>query len=90
MFTLKNFDPGVVKLIVTLATPHAAPVIQSDQYLINFYKNVEKVWLDRLIEESKVTLISIGGGERDFLVRSDLTRDQFADVNVLVPKQLNT
>lgn len=81
---MKNFDPGAVKLIITLATPHAAPVIQPDQYLSDFYRNVEKVWSDRRVDGSPVTLVSIGGGERDFLVRSDLTRDQFADVNVLV------
>ncbi|KAK7938395.1 hypothetical protein WMY93_001721 [Mugilogobius chulae] len=57
---------------VVLASPHVAPVLGLDPYLINFYRTVRQKWLksDHL---RNVTVLSVGGGYRDFQVRSGLT-----------------
>lgn len=93
MFMSSYFDPVTVKLIITLATPHQ-PVILIDKDLKNFYWSVDTFWQ---IEKSKthsrlenLTMISIGGGSRDILVRPGLTYNKLADLNVLVRNIHNT
>lgn len=59
-----------------------------DKDLYDFYKIVDLFW-HKLRENNSsrlqnVTLISIGGGARDLLVKPGLTYDEHADLNVLV------
>ncbi|CAL1582641.1 unnamed protein product [Knipowitschia caucasica] len=72
LFTLPKFNPNLVTLIITQASPHVAPVLGLDPYLLSFYRAVRQKWLksERL---SNVTVLSVGGGFRDFQVRSGLT-----------------
>lgn len=87
LFLNPYFDPETVKLIITLATPHQ-PVILIDKYLRDFYNSVDIFWqTEKANSNSKLknlTLISIGGGYRDKLVRPGLTYNKLADLNVLV------
>lgn len=82
-----DFDPPSVKLIITLATPHR-PVILIDRDLKNFYHSVDMFWQTEKSKKNNrlenLTMISIGGGTKDILVRSGLTYNEQADLNVLV------
>ncbi|XP_072296280.1 GPI inositol-deacylase isoform X2 [Eucyclogobius newberryi] len=80
LFTLPKFNPNLVTLIITQASPHVAPVLGLDPYLLNFYRAVRHKWLksERL---RNVTVLSVGGGFRDFQVRSGLTSLPCADHN---------
>ncbi|CAM2698748.1 unnamed protein product [Rotaria socialis] len=69
-----RFDPNTVRLIITQATPHQAAVIHADSYIMNFYSRVNQYWKDEWNNSLKhLTLLSLAGGDRDHLVRSDLT-----------------
>ncbi|UJR36520.1 hypothetical protein I4U23_029241 [Adineta vaga] len=75
VFTLPSnlFDPNTVRLIITQATPHQAPVIHSDSYVMNFYSRVNQYWKDEWNNSLQhIILVSLAGGDRDHLVRSDL------------------
>ncbi|XP_032879615.1 GPI inositol-deacylase isoform X1 [Amblyraja radiata] len=73
LFTLPNFKSTLISLIITQATPHVAPVLILDSYLIDFYTTVNNHWI--LNEETlrNITILSMGGGFRDYQVRSGLT-----------------
>ncbi|XP_037095386.1 GPI inositol-deacylase [Syngnathus acus] len=73
LFTLPNFDTALVHLIITQATPHLAPVLVLDHYLRDFYSALRKKWAEQADGLENVTVVSIGGGHRDFQVRSGLT-----------------
>lgn len=77
-----------MQLIITLAAPLKNPVFIPDSYIATFYKQVDKVWKNSF-KVNGTTLISIGGGYRDFLVRSDLIFDNYGHINVLVNKILS-
>lgn len=76
-----------MKLIITLATPHK-PVLLMDRDLYDFYDVVDEYWeklrTRKFSRLENVTLVSIGGGARDMLVRPGLSFDKYADLNVLV------
>ncbi|CAF0933696.1 unnamed protein product [Rotaria sordida] len=68
-----RFNPNTVRLIITQATPHQAPVIHSDSYVIDFYSRVNEYWKNEWNNSLKhLVLLSLAGGDRDHLVRSDL------------------
>ncbi|CAF4044047.1 unnamed protein product [Rotaria sp. Silwood2] len=68
-----RFNPNTVRLIITQATPHQAPVIHSDSYVIKFYSRVNEYWKNEWNNSLKhLVLVSLAGGDRDHLVRSDL------------------
>ncbi|CAF0811000.1 unnamed protein product [Rotaria sp. Silwood1] len=70
---LSRFNPNTVRLIITQATPHQAPVIHSDSYVVNFYSRVNEYWKNEWNNSLKhLVLVSLAGGDRDHLVRSDL------------------
>ncbi|XP_069081948.1 GPI inositol-deacylase isoform X2 [Pleurodeles waltl] len=73
LLTLKNFNPELITLIVTQATPHVAPVLPTDQYLIDFYDTVNNYWIMKAQDLRNITILSVAGGFRDFQVRSGLT-----------------
>ncbi|KAM3861858.1 GPI inositol-deacylase [Diretmus argenteus] len=73
LFTLPRFSPHLVSLIITQASPHLAPVLALDTYLLDFYAAVRQRWVNQADDLRNVTVISVGGGFRDYQVRSGLT-----------------
>ncbi|XP_053733811.1 GPI inositol-deacylase [Synchiropus splendidus] len=73
LFTLPRFNPNLVSLIITQASPHLAPVLVLDSYLLDFYSAVRQKWVNQASKLQNVTVLSIGGGYRDYQVRSGLT-----------------
>ncbi|KAG1705468.1 GPI inositol-deacylase [Nymphon striatum] len=79
VFTHPDFDHNSVHLMINLATPNLAPgIISIDKYLHKFYHKVNYHWIHNISADGggidHVSVISIGGGDRDILVRSYLTR----------------
>uniref|UniRef100_A0A3B5MLY2 GPI inositol-deacylase n=1 Tax=Xiphophorus couchianus TaxID=32473 RepID=A0A3B5MLY2_9TELE len=73
LFTLPRFNPHLVSLIITQASPHMAPVLALDPYLLDFYTAVRQKWVNQAAKLRNITLLSVGGGYRDYQVRSGLT-----------------
>ncbi|XP_076854507.1 GPI inositol-deacylase [Brachyhypopomus gauderio] len=73
LFTLPSFNPGLVSLILTQASPHLAPVLSLDPYILEFYSSVRRRWRSEAEDLRNVTVLSVGGGYRDYQVRSGLT-----------------
>ncbi|MEQ2278628.1 hypothetical protein AMECASPLE_000868 [Ameca splendens] len=73
LFTLPRFNPHLVSLIITQASPHMAPVLALDPYLLDFYDAVRQKWVYQANKLRNVTVLSVGGGYRDYQVRSGLT-----------------
>ncbi|KAG7467475.1 hypothetical protein MATL_G00154330 [Megalops atlanticus] len=73
LFTLPRFNPQLVSLIVTQASPHLAPVLPLDAQLLEFYSTVRGRWCSGAEDLRNVTVLSVGGGHRDYQVRSGLT-----------------
>ncbi|KAF7667291.1 hypothetical protein LDENG_00068710 [Lucifuga dentata] len=72
LFTLPRFKTSLVSLIITQASPHLAPVLALDTYLLDFYSAVRQRWVNRADDLRNVTVLSVGGGYRDYQVRSGL------------------
>uniref|UniRef100_A0A3P9HDF6 GPI inositol-deacylase n=1 Tax=Oryzias latipes TaxID=8090 RepID=A0A3P9HDF6_ORYLA len=73
LFTLPRFNARLVSLILTQASPHQAPVLALDPYLLDFYSTVRHRWVNQANKLTNVTVLSVGGGYRDYQVRSGLT-----------------
>ncbi|XP_069125572.1 GPI inositol-deacylase-like [Argopecten irradians] len=74
LFTLPDFDPSLVSVIITQATPHQAPIVPFDLKLSTFMKTVNDYWREHGNSTlSHVTIVSTGGGHRDVLVRNSFT-----------------
>ncbi|XP_056019251.1 GPI inositol-deacylase-like [Ostrea edulis] len=74
LFTLPDFDQRLVNTIITQATPHQIPVVTVDSYMGSFYRNVNHYWREYgTTNLSHVTVVSTGGGHRDYQVRNSLT-----------------
>ncbi|CAL1282554.1 unnamed protein product [Larinioides sclopetarius] len=83
VFSLPSFNPADISLIITLAAPHKEPVVAADTAIVNFYAKIRETWKYRNKKGfSDIPVISIGGGQRDILVRSDLTSNNFQHQNV--------
>ena len=67
LFTLDNFQSKFVSILITLGTPHVAPVVPFDSHLNTFYFNVNKFWKNTL-SVANLSVISLAGGARDILV----------------------
>ncbi|CAF1188717.1 unnamed protein product, partial [Didymodactylos carnosus] len=77
------FDPSTVQIIITQATPHQAPVINYDSYLVQFYQNVNNYWKREWNNTLKhVVLLSLAGGDRDLCSLHGLT-DETRSIDVL-------
>jgi glycosylphosphatidylinositol deacylase len=81
LFVDPNFDPLTINIIITLATPHSAPVINADKSLNQFYEDIDNHW-NYHRQSNHVSLVSIGGGVKDIQVRPGLTWSDHADLNV--------
>ncbi|XP_030642693.1 GPI inositol-deacylase [Chanos chanos] len=73
LFTLPRFNPSLVSLIITQASPHQAPVLSLDPHILEFYSAVRQKWVAGAEDLQNVTVLSAGGGYRDYQVRSGLT-----------------
>ncbi|XP_008327156.1 GPI inositol-deacylase [Cynoglossus semilaevis] len=73
LFTLPRFNTSLVKLIITQASPHLAPVLALDPHLLDFYSAVRQKWVKEADKLRNITVLSIAGGYRDYQVRSGLT-----------------
>ncbi|XP_066543619.1 GPI inositol-deacylase [Amia ocellicauda] len=73
LFTLPRFSPPIVSLILTQASPHQGPVLPLDSHLLDFYSSVGQRWSAGGRDLRNVTVLSVGGGYRDYQVRSGLT-----------------
>ncbi|MBN3323965.1 PGAP1 deacylase, partial [Atractosteus spatula] len=73
LFTLPKFSPHLVSLILTQASPHQGPVLPLDRHLLEFYSTVRRHWSSGTGDLRNVTVLSMGGGYRDYQVRSGLT-----------------
>ena len=83
LFMDETFDPKTVLTIITLATPHTMPVINTDYYIDNFYSKIDSYWNStRPSALDHVLLVSIGGGINDIQVRPGLTWSNHADINI--------
>ena len=69
LFTLGNFQSKFVSIIITLGTPHMAPVVPFDCHLNAFYLRVNNFWKNSL-SVANLSVISLAGGSRDVLVPS--------------------
>ncbi|KAJ4933318.1 hypothetical protein JOQ06_030150 [Pogonophryne albipinna] len=66
LFTLPRFNTNLVSLIITQASPHLAPVLALDPYLLDFYSAVRQKWVNQAKKLRNVTVLSVGGGYRDY------------------------
>ncbi|XP_050431681.1 GPI inositol-deacylase [Adelges cooleyi] len=87
LFIEPKFDPSLIKLIITLATPHR-PLILTDLYMDEYYRKVNAIWGNgfdkpRSSYLSNISLLSIGGGHKDLMVWPSLTYTPHADINTL-------
>nr|XP_061799533.1 GPI inositol-deacylase-like [Nerophis lumbriciformis] len=73
LLMLPRVKSNLVRFIITYASPHVAPVLVLDPYLQDFYSSLKIKWTKQADELRNVTVLSIGGGYRDFQVRSGLT-----------------
>ncbi|XP_071492488.1 GPI inositol-deacylase-like [Diadema antillarum] len=82
LFSRPNFDASQVNSLITMGTPHAAPVIKADAYIDQFTARVDKYWAENIESPAMrdLTVVSIGGSYRDNMVRSGLT-----SINGMVP-----
>ena len=67
LFTLDNFQSKFVSIIITLGTPHVAPILPLDNQLDAFYFRVNDFW-KHSPSISNLSVISLAGGARDILV----------------------
>ena len=81
LFT-QDFDPTLVNNIITLATPHTMPVVNTDPHIDQFYRKIDAFWNASTSTLDHIALVSIGGGIKDVQVRPGLTWSQYADINV--------
>ncbi|XP_061181970.1 GPI inositol-deacylase-like [Saccostrea echinata] len=74
LFTLPDFDHKLVNTIITQSTPHQIPVLSVDSYIASFYRKVNSYWKEYgATNLSHVTVVSTGGGHRDYQVRNGLS-----------------
>ncbi|KAF9412157.1 GPI inositol deacylase [Podila epigama] len=75
LFTMDNYKPGSVNMILTAATPHMVPPVTLDFEISNIYDRIESFWTRGFVGPDaplqNVSLISIAGGNRDIIVNSD-------------------
>uniref|UniRef100_T1JYQ1 GPI inositol-deacylase n=1 Tax=Tetranychus urticae TaxID=32264 RepID=T1JYQ1_TETUR len=90
VFTMPNFEASSVDLLITLATPHKQPALFIDTHMLNYYHNVLSYWKSNRNSSqlNHLTIISLGGGFDDKLVKSDLIQlpdllPSSGDINLL-------
>jgi len=82
-----EFDSSQVNTVITLATPHKQPIVSIDQQIVEFYQKTNQLWLNLSNETADIAVASIGGSNRDVMVRSGLTQMD-GSLSVLVKRCL--
>eukprot|EP00794_Sanderia_malayensis_P015092 gene15092-16648_t len=96
LFTLPNFDPEIVSTLIILAAPNTRPVLMVDSQMKDYYLKVNQFWSSPAQRNQSTSALkhlvvaSIGGGNRDFQVRSDLTSMQGLGIDNLTISTLST
>lgn len=70
LFTLEDFEHDSVSLIMSYAAPHHSAALL-DSHLNDLYERIRKAWSPPRLP---VIMVSVAGGRRDTLVRTELTR----------------
>ncbi|PRP74622.1 hypothetical protein PROFUN_03544 [Planoprotostelium fungivorum] len=80
VYNMENYVENSVSTILSLSTPQNNPVVLASRSTFSFYDSINRHWSKYLSPEhikggplSQVTIVSIGGGFRDILVRSSLS-----------------
>ncbi|KAF9578623.1 GPI inositol deacylase, partial [Lunasporangiospora selenospora] len=76
LFTMKNYRPGTVNTILTVATPHMLPPVTLDFEISGIYDRIEAFWTNGFqggedAPLKDVSLVSIAGGTLDIIVSGD-------------------
>ena len=72
LFTLPTFQAEQINVIINLATPQVKPVLLLDKEISSYYSKVNNVWINKANNVlENLTFLSLGGGFRDYFVRSD-------------------
>jgi glycosylphosphatidylinositol deacylase len=78
------------KLVVTLATPHKRAPLILDPEIDIFYRKVNRATPTAASdEESSAFIVSIAGGDRDILVREELTLAHYNHIQTTVSFNFN-
>ena len=74
LVTLGNFDRSSVNTIITLASPNTRPPLMVDEVMSEYYQRLSSFWgsANRSANTGHLILASLGGGERDVQVPSNL------------------
>lgn len=87
IFNDLSFDPSLVKVILTFATPHSRPVVLFDDYSYHYYRTTAQTWRSgRENRLAHVSLTSVGGSHMDFLVQTDSVASWEIDVHTVVSR----
>jgi len=74
LLSMPTFEQRKINVVINLATPQNEPPIQLDQYIHEYYARVNSIWRQNQNKRfENITFLSLGGGFRDYLVRSDLS-----------------
>eukprot|EP00658_Telonema_sp_P-2_P016429 TRINITY_DN16374_c0_g2_i1.p1 TRINITY_DN16374_c0_g2~~TRINITY_DN16374_c0_g2_i1.p1 ORF type:complete len:525 (-),score=43.72 TRINITY_DN16374_c0_g2_i1:1187-2761(-) len=73
-FLMDGFESSAIPFILTLGTPHRAAPFPLNTEMSELYHALHKARTEPNGKLTKVAVISITGGERDVMIRSDLSR----------------
>lgn len=82
LFLEPNFNHNSVRIIITLAAPHS-PALLLDPLLASYYDRINNFWDNNSTVKKNLNLISIGGGQRDLLVKPSLISTPHADTSII-------
>lgn len=74
---IPNYVPNSIRTILVLNSPQSGAPVLVDRKVATFYSDTDRFWSQELkknnSELSNLLIVSIGGGLRDSLIRSELT-----------------
>lgn len=83
LFTIPQFDPKSVPLIISLSSPLVKPYLTFDYRMRELYNVTNEYWQRYSPDRSRTTTaISISGGKSDRLVPTQLTLDPHFDISL--------
>ncbi|KAK7067050.1 GPI inositol-deacylase [Halocaridina rubra] len=81
VYISQNITSSSLPLIISQATPHTRPVLNTDHHLKDFYEYVNTYWeRERLSNLENTVLIAVGGGRNDIQVSTSHINSPFADI----------
>ena len=73
LLAMPTFEHRKISIVINLATPQNEPPVRLDRYIHKYYSRVNGIWNRNNNKFKNITFLSLGGGFRDYLVRSDLS-----------------